>query len=330
MNFSSKDYLPNSGERITRLQEIVAGRPVAILAAGPSIQGLEERIDELRHVDICYFGLNLFFVQETHILGQIGKHASVVLCGSRDGMPEAINSIFNFLNRNEDNMFISSFNNDTFGTLGSSFNLGQFLNKYDRKLIFIHVLEGKSAPNNDYPLHFMTGNSLLSLIQMALIAKASSIVLFGADGHCGENARQMYYRQNEYKHQKWLSEYRFDLSLIHDTMRSFNPVAPIAIRNTCRAYRFPLINILNCSEKSFYTPFPKVSYDEALEFLVTGEKLIGKLDLRVPAKPKMPNIWLSAVKKVLNFWKKHRWNSFRVITVRTWCRLINVPDRTKL
>ena len=152
-------------------------------------------------------------------------------------------------------------------------------------------------------------------------------MLFGADGHCGENAKEYYYRQDEYEIQKWPN---VDLYLINDTMCYFNPRAATAIRNTLKTYGFPLINILNCSEKSFYTPFPKVSYDDALEYLVTGKKLIGKLDLRVPVKPKMPNVWLLAIEKTINFWKKHRWNSFRVITVRTWCSLINIPDRTKL
>lgn len=325
MNFLSKEYLLGSEDRIAHLRKIVGGRPVAILAAGPSIREFEVRIGELRDKDICYFGFNNFSVQETHILQKIDRHFSVVLCGSRDGMPYIINSIFNFLNRNEDNMLISSFNNDTFGTLGNSFNLGQFLNKYDRKLIFVHVLPGKFAPNNDYPLHFMASNSLLVLIQMALIGKAASIVLFGADGHCGENAKEYYYQQNEYEPQKWpLANQCF----IQDTVCYFNPVAPIGIRNTRKTYDLPLINILNCSQKSFYTPFPKISYDDALEYLATGKKLIGKLDLRVPAKPKMPNVWLLAIEKVSNFWKKHRWDSFRLITIKVWCKLMNSPDKT--
>jgi hypothetical protein len=78
MDFSSSVYLPNSEERIDALRKIIAGRPVAILAAGPSIENLERRIHELRHKDICYFGLNQFFVQETHILQKIEKKLSVV------------------------------------------------------------------------------------------------------------------------------------------------------------------------------------------------------------------------------------------------------------
>lgn len=71
-----KEYLPNSKESINHLRRIINGRAVAILAAGPSIKELEERISELRHADICYFGFNQF-VQETHILLQIDRGAPI-------------------------------------------------------------------------------------------------------------------------------------------------------------------------------------------------------------------------------------------------------------
>jgi len=316
MNYDSKEYLPDSEERIKRLQKIVNGRPVAILAAGPSICELEDRICELRHADICYFGLNNFFVQEKHVLGQINKNMSVVMGICRDGIPEAIRDVVDFLNRDEDNMFISTFvNYDTFGLLDESFSLEQFIRQYDRKLLSVKVEPDRIIPNADYPLYFTVSNSLLPLIQMALIGKASSIVLFGTDGHCGENPERYYYRQNEYNPQNVPN---IDLYLVQDTKLFFNPVAATAIRNTRRTYDLAPVNILNCSLGSFYTPFPKVSYDDALEYLLTGKKLIGKLDLRVPAKPKMPNKCLLAIEKVINFWKKHRWSSFKVITVRVW------------
>lgn len=317
MNFSSKNYLFNSEKRIVRLRNIINGRPVAILAAGPSISELEKRISELRHTDICYFGLNNFSVQETHILRKIDKHFSVILCTSRDGMPYEMESIIDFLNRSENNMFISSFSNDNFGLLNKKFSLKQFIVNYDKKLLFISRGYEKIFPNNDYPLHFIESNSLLALIQLAIIGKASSIVLFGADGHCGENAKEYYYRQNEYEVRKWP---QVDLALINDTMCLFNPIAPIAIKNTCITYDLSLINILNCSKKSFYTSFLRISYDMALEYIVTGKKMIGKLDLRIPIRPKMPKVYLLAIEKIINFWEKHRWNIFNALAVKIWQR----------
>jgi len=108
MNFSSKDYLPNSEERIDHLRRIVNGRTVAILAAGSSINDLEKRISELRHADICYFGLN-HFVQETYILQQIDRHLSVFMCSARKNIPRTIKDTINFLNRDENNLLEDCF-----------------------------------------------------------------------------------------------------------------------------------------------------------------------------------------------------------------------------
>lgn len=278
MNFISKDYLPNSEKRIEKLQKIVDGRPVAILAAGPSINELEKRISELRHADICYFGLNSF-VPETYILQQIDKHVSVYMDSCCNNIPITIKDIIDFVNRDEDNMFVSSLWLDTlwldtFGLLDSDFNLNQFLSKYDRRLIFFCLSLNRAVPNSNRPLHFNYTNSLLILIQLAIIGKASRMVIFGADGFCEKAVEEYYYRPGEY-------EIMPRENLIRDT-NNFNSIAPIAIRNVYKTYNLAPIDILNCSEKSFYTPFPKVSYDDAFEYLLAGKKFNRKLDLRIP------------------------------------------------
>lgn len=278
MDFSSKEYLPGSEERLSRLRKIINGRPVAILAAGPSIGTLEERIGELRQADVCYFGLNNFFVQEEHILRKIGKSASVVMCSSREGMPDAIKAITGFLKRDEENMFISSFWRDTFGLLGGGFVLADFLAAYDRKLLFFGLSSERTVPASDLPLHLMVSNSLLAAIELALIGGAGGIAIFGADGHCGTDPAVYYYRPAEYDPQKWPGT---DVNLVNDTKRYFNPLAPIAVRNIYKTYGLRPVTILNSSERSFYTPFPAVSYDMAFEFL-KGGKFDTRLDLRVP------------------------------------------------
>lgn len=308
MNFLSKDYLPDSQQRIAYLQKIIRGRPVAILAAGPSIHQLEKRIAELRHADICYFGINKFFVQETNILHKIDKHMDVITLSGREGMGSAIGSVIDFLKRPEDNLFISTFFRDAFGLLGNDFNLNEFLHAYDQKLLFFSLDKQKNLPNPDRPLHFMESNSLLLLIQLALIGKAQSIVLFGADGHGGEGSNKYYYRQDEYSIKGWSG---VNESLMNDTKHFFNNIASIAIENTCRTYDVALTNILNCSVNSFYTPFAKIAYDEAFDFLLNGKNIIGKLDLRVPAKPKAPNAYYLTMQRAINFYNRHKKKFFK-------------------
>lgn len=262
MNFTSKDYLPNSEERIEHLRKIINGRPAAIFAAGPSIKELEDRIGELRHANICYIGLNRFFVQEKYILRQIDKHFSVGILPNSSDMRIAIKYIIDdFLNRDEDNMLISqhSSRHDAFGQL-SDFDLHQFINKYDKKLLFVSASDG-SMPNSDNPLHFVPTNTLSALIQLMIIGKASKIVLFGADG-CYTNTTELYYRQNEYSIYggATVTDCLNDLQL-------FNYWVKIMIPNIYNVYNIMPIDIINCSENSLYTPFPKISYDKAFEIL---------------------------------------------------------------
>jgi len=317
MNFNLKEYLLRSENRINYLREIINERPVAILAAGPSIQSLEERIKELQNVNICYFGVNKFFIQEDHILQKINKSVSVVMCSGREGMPDVIRHVINFLERKDKNMFVTSLWRDPFGLI-DNFDSTDFFEKYDEKLLLISYK--RNAPSFSFPLHFLETNTLLLMIQIALIGKASSIVLFGADGHCGINSKKYYYRQNEYKLKGWS---HMDLSLIHDTEVYFNPIAANAIRNTCRTYGLPLINILNCSINSYYIPFPRVSYDVAMEYLTTGKKRFRKLNLETPVKPKQPSILIKKAKKVSNFIKRNKWNSISVATSRLRDKLNN-------
>lgn len=273
LNFLSKDYLPNSEERIEHLRNIVDGRPVAIFAAGPSISELEKRIGELAQADICYFGLNSF-LQERYILQQIGKQLSMYMDSCCNNIPNTIKDIIDFLNREEDNIFISSLWRNTFELIGDNFNLNQFISKYDRKLMFFSLSLERTVPDSNHPLHFIICNSLLVLVQLAIIGKASRIVLFGADGFFKKNT-ECYYRQGEY----YASPRE---NLINDTNKYFNPIAPIAIRNVYKTYKLPPIDILNCSENSFYTPFPNVSYDDAFDYLLRGKKLQREMDLRIP------------------------------------------------
>ena len=272
MNFASEDYLPNTRERVKRLQKIVAGRAVAILVPGPSIYELEHRIEELKDIDICYFGMNSYTVIETHILHKINKHFSAIMCSSREGIPSVLNDIIDFLYRDEDNVFISSYFRDTFGLLPTYFDLQHLFDKQGDKFIFFNLDFVTTVPNKDNPLLFMVSNSLLVLIQIALVGKASSVVLFGADGGLEDSAKKCYYRQDDLGHRGRVDGKIVVTSvenLINDTNKYFNCIAPIALPNLYDTYDLSPIDILNCSENSLYTPFPKISYDDTFNYLLS-------------------------------------------------------------
>lgn len=270
MNFISEGYLPNSEERVRRLRKIVNGRPVAIIAAGPSIYELENRIGDLRHNDICYVGMNNFFIQEKYILQKIDKHFSI--CYNVFFITEYINDkvtvtlefINDFLDRNEENMFISML----YGSCPEPHR--KFISKYDKKLLFTVMVNDPSVPSNDRPLHFYCCNTLLVLIQLMIIGGAQKIVLFGADGGYPDGA-ECYYRSYEYGYRadKYGTNPRPGLTL---GAEQFNSVMDITIKNTYDTYNILPIEIFNCSVNSLYTPFPKISYDIAFDILNDRKK----------------------------------------------------------
>ncbi|OGN00830.1 MAG: hypothetical protein A3B91_02505 [Candidatus Yanofskybacteria bacterium RIFCSPHIGHO2_02_FULL_41_29] len=277
INFNSPNYLPNSEQRLEHLRRIINGRPVAILVAGPSISELEERIGELSQADICYFGMNNFFVQENHILKKIGKHFSL-LVEAVDNTNKSFSLVFNriidFLDRSEDNMLVSSFTN--FKISGPNFDFQKFLHKYNNKLLSPCGVYDRTVPNDAQPLHLIHGNSLSWLIYLAIIGKASKISLFGADGYTkNENTKKTYYRSEEYGTMP-------QKQLMNNTDKGFNPVVPLSLQNIYKTYDLKPIPILNCSEVSFLTPFPKVSYDDAFNFLLGIKHTQEISDLRIP------------------------------------------------
>ncbi|MFC2059504.1 hypothetical protein ACFLTZ_00200 [Chloroflexota bacterium] len=104
LNFTH--YLPDTEKRIESFRRGINNRPGAIILHGSSLTELEERITELKDCDICYFGLNDFWVAEQNILQKINRNVSLIMCC---GIPYDINTRINaidFLERQEDNVLI--------------------------------------------------------------------------------------------------------------------------------------------------------------------------------------------------------------------------------
>src|SRR3989344_3661991 len=159
MNYNHPEYLSKSQDRVERLRKIIAGRPVAILSAGPSIKELEKRIDELRDLNICYFGINRFFIQENYILQKINKRFSIITATlptpDEGPLPPILDKVINFLDRNDDNMLVSglsNFHSNSRELINPDFNLQKFFDKYDKKLLFSAVSDDKTSPDNNHPL----------------------------------------------------------------------------------------------------------------------------------------------------------------------------------
>lgn len=283
MNF--KHYLPNTEERIERLRKVIKKRPVAIILPGFSLRELQERIAELEDYDICYAGVNTFKIIEDDILQKIGRDFSIVMCSANPA--SEMNSIVDFLEKQKDNTII--FGTESFQVrkkeLPRDFDLNKFIEKYDKKLLFftgvftpfILTMGGElfpQIPSREYPLHFRAQNSLSTLLLLILIGGASKVVIFGGDG--GKiNGQELYFSQSALEKNfigKSLSKSSVvdKESLIRSYMidtKVFNATMPLILKRVYKIYNLKPVDIINCSEKSHYTPFRKVSYDEAFVLL---------------------------------------------------------------
>ena len=254
MNFTH--YLPRTERRLRRLQGIINGRPAAILLHGVSIMELEKRVTELGDRDICYCSTGEFWLMDKYILSQINRSLSFNLSGTH---PERRREyIIPFLEKREKNMLFSS--QRAFDKGGMS----ELIEKYDRKLLFTRNIPGPGyqeffeVPSENYPLHFPMINSLSELICLLIIGGASGIVLFGADGgRISQDA--LYHREPEY-------DIPDELNLVHDTLQ-LNISMEALLKRVYKTYNLMPVDIINCSTKSHYSPFRKLSYDETFAWL---------------------------------------------------------------
>lgn len=281
LNFSH--YLPHTEERIERLRRLINKRPVVIILHGPSVKELESRINELKDCDICYFGLNYFRGPEEHVLQKINRTYSVVMVSAilagPHGVTNEVNYFVEFLERPEANMVISDGN--SFRALeAKGFDLGEFVKKYDNKILFFtgnpvssitisssgdHWSNGGlflQVPSIEYPLHFPALTSFSVLLSLALIGQAPMVVVFGGDG--GRTGQQeLYYRETS----GGIPDSPVAEQSITVYTKSFNITMPLILEKIYKMYNLKPVDIINCSLQSNYTPMRKLSYDDTFALL---------------------------------------------------------------
>ena len=267
-------YLPDTEKRIERLRLLVNKRPLVIILHGPSVQELEARINELDGCDICYFGLNAFRIPETHILQKINRNYTAVMVSGkigREGERPDIVEVVDFLERQEDNIFISEPDMRALEK-AQGITMDEFIMKYDRKIIFYTGLPGTTltigssllfpVPSREYPLHFLRQSSFTILLSLALIGEPSMVAVFGGDGG-RTNIPELHYRGSGADD---VTEAATADSLAFDT-RLFNITMPMILDNVRKTYGLTPVDIINCSMQSNYTPLRKLSYDDTFALL---------------------------------------------------------------
>lgn len=253
-------YLPNTQKRLLRFKRLIHGKPVAILLLGYSIYELEDRIEELKGLDICFASVNRWLPLEENILSKIDKQCSILMSSADPDL--FIEDISSFLDRQDENVYVAE--RMQFKAQGGE-NLLRLYENYDDKLLFFtsYYDQALTMPNEDYPLHLIRDNSLSILLALIAIAEPSAIVLFGADGGRISN-EGLYYRDvTQAIHPDTLGP---EDSLIRDSYW-FNQNMLRTLELVRRTHKVRECEIINCSEKTYLTTFPIWSYNETIEYL---------------------------------------------------------------
>jgi len=251
--------------KVPVLDNIINGRTVAICAHGISIETLENRIEEFKDYDICWASLNLFTIVEDNILNKIGKRLDLMLDTSTIAKPlmakferdRRIPRLTEFLSRGDNNMWLTTEGllRDQIRPLGYE----DLLNKYWLKILALDkIYSPLSVPN-----------SISLLLCAAAVGGARNIVLFGYDGYWGtyQDNISSYYKSDEVAiERQYAVGNKVDSDVAKDTV-NFNRYFWNIYQKWCSKYEIKPVDIFNCSTKSLYDIFPKVTYDQVHQVL---------------------------------------------------------------
>ena len=236
--------------QIKNLTKIVKGRTVAILLPAPSIATLDKRILEFTS-DICWTTVNDYWVLEDRILSQVGAQFEIVMRSAVEcDVPNERDDML--LNRGS--LLVTE-------TVSFHRGLNDYIEKYGGQIFFFTAdrsEEWQKHPDVDHPLHFFAQQSFAILLSILSIGMPERIIVFGGEGCVAEDPAT-YGAYGGYPQ----SDKR---RLINDT-HLLNATWPTVQRNTCNLYNLVYPTIINCTEKSYFTVFPKWDYDKVIEVI---------------------------------------------------------------
>ena len=262
--------LPDTPKRLERLKRLIGGRDVAILAHGPSIAELENKIGDIAGRDICFVGINRFGVTESNILSRIGRRFDIAVPTNPTEFGAQSDRIISFLERDDDNLLITS--RYAIACLPRPLPSGQaFEQQFDEKVIFFYSAQNYPAtPHN--PIHVIPGNTPSVLIPFLLLGEPQRIFLFGGDGGAGlEPGRPSHYRMDteEFKGNYDEAAYELFRERLWIDAQQFNQMCEFQATWLSVLHGVPRPPIYIVSPNSNYTAFPCIDYDEALKIIGT-------------------------------------------------------------
>lgn len=232
-------------DRLRTLKNIINNRTVAIMLHGASISEFAKRAKEFEDFNFCYLSLNRFNVMEEKILSKIDKSLDIVFCMSEQEIPRRLSIIHDFLDREENNAFMTTYSALSWGY---DKDVEHILKHHGSKIYIMPRLLCRPI----YPI------SLALILDQLILNNVKKVVLFGADGFLLPSGKVTW-------DQKMMLNTYFDPEFFINEKRASGLSFGTKHFNDTYCYNPSLITVVNCSENSFYRAFPKINYNKLKE-----------------------------------------------------------------
>lgn len=254
---------------IDKLKEIINNRVVCIVLHGKSVEGLEQHIESLKDLDLCWISVTDFPMIEDFILSKIDKKLDVLFdCAT---VPHAriphyelyrrLPRLSVFLNREMNNLWIT-----TFGLIRDSVKpyYPQLLDSYEQKILLVDSI----FPQDEIPKWMDVPNSATLVIASAIAGGAKKIILFGLDGYKGDISKGIntYYKPDIVAQERLAALGRTqDPGVNRDTI-NFEERIDKLIKEYYNLFN-KKTPIYNCSPDSVYETPKKINYEQLKDIL---------------------------------------------------------------
>ncbi len=251
-------------------EEIRSNQNIFLLN-GPSVSGLENKIDSLRNKKIIYWGVNNISGIENNILSKIDKNIDIYFIEYAEECEARIDDILNFLERKDSKLLIIGAN-----WVNRNQALKTYLPKNSHKILLLEqYVSGNSA----------ICNSLGSMLQIFLNIiyferKVASLFIFGMDGINNPsitNDSHAYietYQDKLPRKNALINHFgvnKTHAQAIYDDMIKFdNETMSFLNQINKRIFESGNFKIFNGNLQSSYCGLPKISQDEAIDYIINN------------------------------------------------------------
>lgn len=252
-----------------KIQKFVKGKVCGVIAPGSSIKELEERIVGFKDLPIVWVGMNIFEYIEEGILSKINKQFTIVsdcttVSFKKDFEPHRVERFEKYLSR-DNNLLVTS---RLVIKECLQYRRPDLLEKYADKILAIDDSLKFEDAKTPAIVRGIPPNSITLLLGTLVCGLAKKIIMFGLDGRTEDNNTSIdsYYKREPIKASRTLAygKYTNIGSLTSDSL-SFEEKFPNLFNIYKTMFGNKNIEIVNCSPKSMFTIFRKISYNNVAE-----------------------------------------------------------------